>query len=221
MEGDNQPVQKIIANIGDREFARDYRIESAGPADSGTGFTHVCTGQWSRRAGESDKPVVAEFNEITAARLRLVVTDYRNPPLDLQSVEYVGAAREVIFARDPKLSGPLRLYYGNLQAEPPHYDLERNLPPRIEPPPERLTLESQQDNPDYQPAPLALTERLPWLIYVVLGAASLVLALIIASLGARCWRRMTRGRRPMRRPADMVGRQASTITGCGAVARCC
>jgi hypothetical protein len=37
-------------------------------------------------------------------------------------------------------------------------------------------------NPDHKPAPLPLTERIPWLIYVVLSASSLALALILISL---------------------------------------
>jgi hypothetical protein len=180
---DNQPCQKVLADIADLEFARDYKIEAAGPVNSEQPFGFVASGQWRRRAGEAVQPLVAEFSEVTAAQLRLVVTDYRNPPLELKSVEFAAPARQVIFSRDEALQGPLRLYYGNPNAEPPHYDMERNLPAQLEPPPERLALGSGQKNPDYIPAPLPLTERLPWLIYVVLGAASFVLALIILSLG--------------------------------------
>lgn len=37
-------------------------------------------------------------------------------------------------------------------------------------------------NPDYKPEPLPLTERIPWLIYVVLAVSSLAPALILFSL---------------------------------------
>jgi Protein of unknown function (DUF3999) len=180
---DNQPCQKVLANIADLEFARDYKVESAGPVDSEQPFGFVTSGQWRRRAGEAVQPLVAEFSEVTAAQLRLVVTDYRNPPLELKSVDFAAPARQIVFSRDESSQGPLRLYYGNPNAEPPHYDMERNLPAQLEPPPERLAVGLQQKNPEYIPAPLPLTERLPWLIYVVLGAASFVLALIILSLG--------------------------------------
>ncbi len=181
--GTGQPCQKILVEIADPEFARDYRLEAVEPEGSWQPFEFVASAPWSRRAGDALRPLTAEFGERTAARLRLVVTDYRNPPLDLRSVEFVAPSREVVFARDETLQGPLRLYYGNPLAEPPHYDLERNLPAQLEPPPERLGLGLPQQNPDYLPAPLPLTERLPWLIYVVLGTASLLLALVILSLG--------------------------------------
>jgi hypothetical protein len=34
----------------------------------------------------------------------------------------------------------------------------------------------------YQPEPLPLTERIPWLIYIVLATSSLALAMILISL---------------------------------------
>ena len=39
-----------------------------------------------------------------------------------------------------------------------------------------------QANPSYQPPLQTLNERMPWLIYTVLGTACLVLLLILASL---------------------------------------
>ncbi|HEY2893875.1 MAG TPA: DUF3999 family protein [Pirellulales bacterium] len=183
LAGDNQPVQKAVVRIGDEQFARDYRIDWAGPVGSDEPFTYVASGQWRRRAGELPRPMEAIFPEIKAARLKLVITDFRNPPLDVESVDMFAAARELVFANDPALKSPLRLYYGNPQATPPHYDLERNLPLELDPSPRRLTPGEPSDNPDYEPAPLALTERWPWLVYVVLGAASLSLALVIGSVG--------------------------------------
>ncbi len=39
-----------------------------------------------------------------------------------------------------------------------------------------------QDNPAYIPPPKPLTERLPWLVYVVLSAVTAVLGLIITNM---------------------------------------
>jgi hypothetical protein len=39
------------------------------------------------------------------------------------------------------------------------------------------------ENPSYIPTPKAISERYPWLIYVVLTGVSLVLAALIAGLG--------------------------------------
>ena len=48
--------------------------------------------------------------------------------------------------------------------------------------PERLVLGSQRDNPVYRPEPKPFSERSPWLVYVVLAAAGIVLAAILVSL---------------------------------------
>jgi hypothetical protein len=40
----------------------------------------------------------------------------------------------------PQLLTPLRLYFGNPKANPPHYDFAANLPERVAPPPARATL---------------------------------------------------------------------------------
>ncbi len=48
--------------------------------------------------------------------------------------------------------------------------------------PATATLGAVSQNPDYLPPPLPLTERLPLLVYAVLGAVSLVLLMIIGNL---------------------------------------
>lgn len=180
--GENVPCDRIECAVGDPDFVRNYTVEAGGPPDSEMPFRPVGSGVWRRRAGEARAPVVAEFGEVLAARLRLVVTDYSNPPLALRAVNYRAPAREVVFAPPAGPAGALRLYYGNPKAEPPRYDFARNLPARLEPPPTRLTPGPRRENPAYRPEPKPLTERWPWLIYVVLGGVSLALALLIADL---------------------------------------
>ena len=116
------------------------------------------------------KALEITFPELKARHLRLIVTDYRNAPLNIRSATFSAAEREVIFENREGLAGPLRLYYGNPKAVAPHYDFAGNLPATLVPPPQRTQLEGGAiDNPVYRPEPLPLTERLPWLIYVVLG----------------------------------------------------
>ena len=119
---------------------------------------------------------------MTASRLRLVVTDYRNPPLELRAATVRAAAREVVFAAPARAVSGLRLYYGNPKAEPPGYDFARNLPATLVPSPARLSLGSRSENPDYRPEPKPFTERWPWVIYVILGAICLALGVLIISL---------------------------------------
>jgi hypothetical protein len=182
---DHLPCERLELEAGNEEFARDYLIEAGGPPDSDRGFVQIAQGQWSRKRGEPSRPLVAEFPEVRCARLRLVVTDYSNPPLELQGCRVSGAARQIVFARSESSQGPLRLFYGNLKAEPPHYDLERNLPAQLTPDPVRLSVGPPQSNPNYVPEPKPFTERWPWLIDVVLASAGVALAAIIVSLGRR------------------------------------
>jgi hypothetical protein len=183
--GDHVPCERLTVNVASTnvEFVRNYIIEAGGSAaEPDPQFQQVGQGLWRRRAGERPAPLYADFAEVTASRLRLVVTDYRNPPLALRSASVRMAAREVVFAdRGPAVTA-LRLYYGNPRAEPPRYDFARNLPAALDPPPARGTLSDRKENPHYQPEPLPLTERWPWLIHVILGAISLGLALILLRL---------------------------------------
>lgn len=183
LAGRDVPVDRLLVAVADEAFVRNYYVEAAGPAGFDERFRRVTSGVWQRRAGEPRRDLVAEFGqEVRAARLRLVVTDHRNPPLRLEGVRAAAPARVVIARQTEKSAGPWRLYFGNPQAEAPNYDFARNLPPRIVPRPDRVRIGPRQDNPMYQSEPLPLTERLPWLIYALLSAAVAVLALLILNL---------------------------------------
>lgn len=181
--GTDVPCSHLHVHVSDAEFVRDWRLEAAGPAGSkDEDFRWIARGTWRRRAGEKIQPMVAEFSEVTAARLRLVVTDHRNPPLQIERCNVLAAARVVVFPVAELAPGPAQLYYGNPDAEAPNYDFSRNLPPRLEPPPARLGMGPRTVNPIFQPEPLPLTERWPWLIYVLLSFAVAVLGLLILNL---------------------------------------
>jgi hypothetical protein len=183
--GDHVPCDRLAVDLADAEFVRNYHVEAGGrESDEGQPFLQVGQGLWRRRAGDPRTPVIAEFGEVAAGRLRLVVTDHRNPPLNLRGATFRAAMRQVVFA-DP---GPgvtsLRLYFGNPDAASPQYDFERNLPATLDPPPVRLALApaGRVDNPTYLPEPKPFTERWPWLIYAILAAISLGLGVIIIGL---------------------------------------
>ncbi|MEZ6032985.1 MAG: hypothetical protein R3C17_07820 [Planctomycetaceae bacterium] len=77
---------------------------------------------------------------------------------------------------DSKL--PLKLYFGNREAETANYDFARNLPDVLTVDPVRASVREAQANPGYIPPPVAFTERFPWLIYVALSIACLVLGAV-------------------------------------------
>jgi hypothetical protein len=179
---DNVPCQRLRVQVGDAEFARSYGVATVAPEGTRFPFHSIGVGEWQRRPGDRPGPLEAQFTETLARRLRLTVTDHRNPPLRVERVDVVAAARQVVFARSESLRGPVRLYFGNPTAQPPNYDFARQLAPKLEPEPARLKPGERQDNGDFRPPPKPLTERLPWLIYVVLAAASLTLAAVLVHL---------------------------------------
>jgi hypothetical protein len=192
--GDRVPCARLEFDVGDETFTRPFRLERADP---GQPTQFLMGGEWRRRPGEARGPLVVQLpSEVFAQRLRLVVTDYRNPPLNLSGARYIAPARQVVFAPAggagfsmggrASLAGfasPLRLYFGNPIAQAPHYDFAANLPANLEPPPARVTLGALAPNPSYNPPPKPWTERHPWLVYVVLGVASLALLGILGVLG--------------------------------------
>jgi hypothetical protein len=185
LEAAHSPCEQLLVDIGDAEFNRDYTIERALPGGIGETFQWVANGNWKRTAGDPRKPMEAKFSEVQTGRLRIVITDFSNPSLNVHGAQYVAPAREIVFENKSTLEWPLRLYYGNLEADAPHYDLERNLPEQLAKPPAQASLAERQPNPAYVPKPLPLSQRWPWAIYVVLGAACAVLALILFNLGRK------------------------------------
>ncbi|HKI32165.1 MAG TPA: DUF3999 family protein [Gemmataceae bacterium] len=177
--GEAAPCESLTLEVADTEFVRPYRLEVANPDEPAQ---VVGSGELRRQATDPNKPLVISFPEVTARRLRLVVTDQRNPPLSLTGAQYTAAARQVIFRPDD-VQGTLRLYFGNPKAPPPGYDFARTLPAALDPAPAETTLGPRQKNPDYQPPPKPWTERYPWAVYVVLGAASAVLLVLLGLLG--------------------------------------
>ena len=185
--GQNVPCEKLLIDVADAEFARPFVVELLGNEEM---RQMVAGGELRRQMTDRRKPLVISLNrEVRAQRLRLVVTDHSNPPLMIEQVKYTAAARQVVFAAAKDLAGPLRLYAGNPQAEPPHYDFAATLPAVLEPPPARTMLGDAEANPIFQPEPKPWTERWPWLVYVVLGAASLALLVMLAGLARAAIRR--------------------------------
>jgi hypothetical protein len=161
-----------------RQYARHFDLESIEPG--GMART-ISEGEIRRLPGSKHEAMEIHFAETTAHLLKLRVTDYRNPPLDLKGVQFTSPAREVIFARED-IALPLRLYVGNPRAAEPHYDFAAGLPEVLHPPPDRAAIGPQAANPTYRPEPKPWTERWPWAIYLVLGTASLVLLILLGLL---------------------------------------
>ncbi len=188
------PCSELQLDVADDGFSRPYRLEQMLTPEGGLAPAEMLVqGEWQRRPGTERKPLVLSFNEVRTRQLRLVVIDDRNPPLTLTEVQYRAPVRQVLIADTPELEFPLRLYYDNPNAEAPNYDFAASVPLLVTPEPPRATPvdpETAVRNPSYEPEPLPLTERWPWLVYVVLGVASVVLLGILLVLARQTLERV-------------------------------
>ena len=184
--GASVPCDRLEIAVQDEEFARDVSLEAESMNDFGQPTFYPIyfneNSAWQRRRDEPVVPIVLTFPETQSRRLRLTIADYRNKPLTLTSVRGSAPARQIIFEQPDDSKLPLKLYFGNQDAEMANYDFARNLPEALPVAPVRATLGTAESNPQYVPSPKAFTERFPALIYIALGSVSLVLGAVIMNL---------------------------------------
>jgi hypothetical protein len=175
--GGRIPFERLSLEIATPAFSRQFELEIV---DDPSAPVLIASGELTRSA-ETGQPLSVAFAERIGRHLKLTVIDDRNPPLPIGAIAAIGAARQVIFEGAFAAAGPVRLYYGNPRAIEPNYDLGARIPANpgntV-----RLALSSQSANPVYRPEPKPFSERSPWLIYVILAAASLALAYILLSM---------------------------------------
>jgi len=178
--GGRVACDRLSLEIADDSFSRPFQVETI---DDAQNVRLIANGDLTRHYGEEKKPLVIYFNEETIARkLRLQITDYSNPTLNVQSITASVPARQLVFELKSPASAPLRLYFGNENVPAPHYDFENEVAVRLSREPIHSQLGDVEANRDYKPEPKPLTERAPWLIYVVLTVSSIALAFVLLSL---------------------------------------
>lgn len=178
--GARVPCDRLTLEVDDEAFSRPFQIEAV---DDPQNIYLVASGELTRRTGEARQPLVITFEkEVVARKLRLLVTDHSNQTLSISSIQPAAPARQLVFELKEASTSPLQLFFGNSKAGEPHYDFEKNLTVGSSAAAARSEVSALTNNPDYRPEPLPLTERVPWLIYVVLAASSLTLAIILISL---------------------------------------
>jgi len=174
------PVDRLVLNVEQTSFSRPFYLEAV---DDLQNLRLVASGELTRRTGEEMKPIVIMLDhEEHARKLRLVVNDHSNQPLMLNSISVGAPARQLVFELKEAPALPLRLFYGNPKAEAPHYDFENELVAKLANTPMRIGIGPTTENPSYEPEPLPFTERVSWLIYIVLAISSLALAVILWKL---------------------------------------
>jgi Protein of unknown function (DUF3999) len=178
--GAQVPCDRLALAIADPSFSRPFQLEVV---DDPQSARLIASGELNRHIGEEAKPLLITFDEeVHARKLRLLVTDYSNQTLSINSILASAPARQLVFELKQTPMQPLRLFFGNPKITAPHYDFERELSAKLSTQPLQVALGDISANPAYVPEPLPLTERVPWLIYLVLAASSIALALILISL---------------------------------------
>jgi Protein of unknown function (DUF3999) len=185
--GARVPCERLSLSIAEPSFYRPFLVETF---DDPQNPQLLASGNLSRRVGEENQPQVIIFDhEEHVRQLRLQITDYSNPTLSIERIEAGAPARELVFELKRPQSLPLRLYFGNSKIPEPHYDFEKELG-TLKTVPLQSSVGDTNKNPAYVPEPLPFTERVPWLIYLVLAAASVALGWILFSLARRTVRQV-------------------------------
>jgi hypothetical protein len=177
--GGRVPIQSLILNVGEPTFSRPFQLEIV---DDPSAPVALASGDLTRREEAVTAPVEIDFGEQFARRLKLTVTDDRNPPLSLGGVSALSAMRQVVFQPAPGAPGAVRLYYGNPKGIAPNYDVAARIPAEGKGAWASVTLGPERANPIYHPEPKPLSERAPWLVYIVLIGACAALAAILVNL---------------------------------------
>lgn len=184
--GARVPCERLLLEVADESFSRPFQVETG---DDPQNLRLVASGELTRRVGEPPRPLTVTFDtEVYARKLRLLISDFSNQALSITAITPAAPARQIIFELKEPSAQPLRLYCGDPKATAPHYDFEKDLQSRrsnVSSPsaqPSRCEVGTLADNPGYKPEPLPLTERVPWLIYVVLTISSVALAIILIGL---------------------------------------
>ena len=178
--GGRAPCDRLTLYIAEESFSRPFQVESI---DDPENARLLATGTLTRHAGEEKKPLVITFNqEENVRKLRLQITDYSNPTLNIEAIYGSAPVRQLMFELKTPPEQPLRLFFGNANVPAPHYDFEKELPLRLSGEANHASIGEVANNREYKPEPLPFTERVPWLIYLVLAASSLALGFILFSL---------------------------------------
>ena len=174
------PVHALRFRTSSGSFVRTYQLLAV--TGDKIAPSPLSAGRLRRREGNPSEPITLRFPEAPARQLQLTVLDAGEEPLDVLEPAALIASRQLVLDLSAATAQPLRLYYGNPAAPAPRYDPRADVPDNLDESVPRLELGSQQSNPAYEAPEPPLSERAPWLIYMVTGAASLALLAILRSL---------------------------------------
>ncbi len=174
--------EKLTLHVGRTDAVdRPFRLQVANPNQVREDISGV---DWRWRVEAGEQFVDLSFAEVRAQTLRLTITDFLNPAIQIFDAQGTMAARQLYFqwpdlAKTPL---PLKLYFGNPEAISPNYDLEKRLPKTFDPAAAKVEVGPRETKPSYDPPEPYFSERHPSAIYVELAYACLVLAGLLVPL---------------------------------------
>jgi hypothetical protein len=185
---EKRPWEKLTFEVDGPPSDRPFRLQIANPNEP---RQDIFGAEWRWRKDSDRQLLEISFPEVIARRLRLIVTDFANEPLQIRTVQATRCVRNLIIETpdETKITLPLRLHTGNDKVPPANYVLAQKLPVLLKPAPAVIDAGAVTPNSSYASPPLTLHQRTPWLVYVVLGFASVVLAAILGGLAWQTLRR--------------------------------
>ncbi len=175
------PSHRLSLRVSDVNFYREVDLQS-----SADGIRWSTLGPRSAIFAYDTPKFVGSslsmsFPEITSRFIRITIHHEDNPPFEVESVGVHGIQRTLVFSVDPGRS--YGLYYGNVEARSPSYDIGRVLPYLETGSLPEARLGEQAANPRFvaelPPPPEPLSERLPWLLPSVVALAAVVVAALL------------------------------------------
>jgi hypothetical protein len=174
------PSYRLAISVPDVNFYREVSLESSPDRQNWSTIMRGADIYDFDTAKFVGSNLSITYPETTHQYLRLVIHDEDSPPLSVQGVSVWGVSRRLVFAAD--LQQSYQLYYGNAEARPPSYDIERTFPYLATEALPEAKLSPQANNPTFVEEKPPLSERFPWLLPTVVVAAVIVVALLLMSI---------------------------------------
>lgn len=171
------PSYRLTISVPDVNFYREMSLESSIDRENWStimGRVEIYAFDTPRFVGKS---LTITYPETTSRYLRLVIHDEDSPPLTVQEVSVWGLWRRLVFVVDPQQS--YKLYYGNVEAQRPTYDIERLFPYLVTEELPEAELDVQTANSHFVKEKPPVSERFPWLLPTVVAVATVLVALLL------------------------------------------
>lgn len=159
---------RLVVETPSALFARSATV---GSSADGEEWRESGSGMLYRAAGKESLEV--ELGRVYPRRMRLSLTEWDNPALEIAAVRLEAPVRRVVFPA--RVAGRYRVYLGKEGARMPDYDVGAVLARSAGVTPVAVEVGAWAENPDYAPPAKPVSERWPWLLPGVLGLAVAVM----------------------------------------------